>query len=69
MNDAAMAAALVIYLLLFFEGNLPFLELGRTAEVDSVTLPALDDGLSGAVNIPIGFALGNSTQTAVYVSA
>ena len=47
-----------------FAVSLPFIELG----VDSVTLPALNGGLSGAVDIPIGFSLGNSTQTVVYVS-
>ena len=36
--------------------------------MDSIVLPALNDGLSGAVDISIGFAFGNSTQTAVYVS-
>ena len=50
-----------------FAVSLPFIELGRTAGVDSVTLPALNGGLSGAVDIPIGFSLGNSTQTVVYV--
>ena len=34
-----------------------------------MTLPALNSGLSGAVDIPSGFSLGNSTQTVVYVSA
>ena len=59
----------IIGLSSFFAVNLPFIELGRTAGIDGVTLPALNDGLSGVVDIPIGFALGNSTQTVVYVSA
>ena len=56
------------FLFAVFEGTLPFLELGRTAGVDHVTLPALNDGVSGVVNIPVGFAVGNSTQTNIYVS-
>ena len=52
-----------------FAVSLPFIELGRTGGVDSVTLPALNGGLSGTVDIPIGFSLGNSTHTVVYVSA
>ena len=34
-----------------------------------MVLPILNDGLSGAINIPLGFGFGNSTQTVVYVSA
>ena len=44
------------------------MELGATAGVKIVTLPALNDGISGAIDVPIGFVMGNSTQTAVYVS-
>ena len=52
----------------FFEGILPFLELGTTAGIDRVTLPVLNDGISDAIDIPFGFALGNSTQADIYVS-
>lgn len=51
-----------------FEGVFPFLELGRTAGVDAVTLTALNDGVSDTIDIPFGFAFGNSTQADVYVS-
>ena len=51
-----------------YEGTLPFLELETTAGVDTVRLPAQNDGVSNAINIPLGFILGNTSQTTVYVS-
>ena len=33
-----------------------------------MTLTAVNDGVSGTIEIPFGFAFGNSTQADVYVS-
>ena len=56
-----------IILLSVRAGELSFLELGTTTGVDTILLPAQDDGVSNAINIPIGFTLGNTTHTRVYV--
>lgn len=50
-------------------GDLRFLELETTTGVDTILLPAQDDGVSNAINIPIGFTLGNTTHTKVYVGS
>ena len=47
--------------------SLPFIELGATSGVSTVSLPAQDDGVSGAINVPTGFAFANTSQTTVYV--
>lgn len=56
------------YVSLSLKGSFPFLEVGTTAGVDTVLLPAQNDGISDAISIPPGFTLGNSTQYTVYVS-
>lgn len=43
----------------------PFVELGTTTGAATISLPAQNDGV---VNVPAGFAFGNTTQTRVYVS-
>ena len=48
--------------------SLPFIELGTTTGVGTSALPAQNDGVSGVINVPIGFAFANTTQTTVYVS-
>ena len=48
------------------KGTLPFLELGTTVGVQSISVSA-QNGLSSVISIPEGFIFGNSTQTSVYV--
>ena len=57
---------LLIIIILFLEGTLPFLELGTAVEVEHVSVSAQNE-ISSAINIPTGFSFGNSTQTSVYV--
>jgi len=47
---------------------LPFLTLGETTGVVRKYLPSADNSASNAVDIPSGFAFGNSSQSTVYVS-
>jgi hypothetical protein len=47
---------------------LPFLTLRVTPGVDTLTVPAADDGTSSAIPIPTGFPFGNSNQSTAYVS-
>ncbi len=49
----------------FFVDHLPFLSL-PTAGLSQ--LPAVDDGASGPLNIPINFLFDGVTQDTVYVS-
>ena len=48
--------------------SLPFIELG-TNVAGTVSLPAQNDGVSGAITVEpaSGIAFGNTTQTAAYV--
>lgn len=48
---------------------LEFIELGATAEVTPVALPAEDEGSSTAVPVPEGFPFGGITQTVLHVSS
>ena len=50
----------------FFEGTLPFLELGTTAGVEHISASSQNE-FSSAITIPNGFIFGNSTQNSVYV--
>lgn len=59
---------LFLFILLFFLVWLPFLTLRVTPGVDTVTVPAADDGTSTAIHIPTGFPIGNSNQSTAYVS-
>lgn len=47
---------------------LPYLTLGVTPGVDTLTVPAIDDGASSAIPIPTGFPIGNTNQSTAYVS-
>ncbi len=47
--------------------SLPFIELGATTGVRTVSLPAQNDGISSVINVPTGFPFTNTTQIAVYV--
>ena len=47
--------------------SLPFIELGSNVGVDAVSLPAQNDGVSGAITVPAGFVFANTSQTAAYV--
>ncbi len=47
--------------------SLPFIELGATTGVRTVSLLAQNDGVSGVINVPTGFPFANTTQTTVYV--
>ena len=47
---------------------LPFIELGNTTNVIRKELPPADDSSSTDIDIPIGFAFGNTFQKTVYVS-
>jgi len=48
-------------------GDLLFFELGSGSGGTRKYLPAADDSASIAIQIPNGFAFGNTTQTSVYV--
>ena len=47
---------------------LPYVTLGMTEGVDTLSVPSEDDAVSAAVMVPMGFPFGNSTHTTVYVS-
>ena len=48
--------------------SLPFVELSVTTGVDTVELPAQNDGISDGINMP-GVAFANTTQRLIYVSS
>lgn len=47
---------------------LTFINLKSTANVVKKTLPPADDSISNDIDIPVGFAFGNTSQSTVYVS-
>jgi len=47
---------------------LPFVVVGAAFGVETVYLPASDEGVQGPVTIPTGFPFGSSVQNQVYVS-
>ena len=47
---------------------MPYITLGVTDGVDTLSAPSDDDAVSAAVRITMGFPFGNFTHTAVYVS-
>lgn len=47
---------------------LPFITLKSTTNVVMKTLPPADDSISNDIDIPVGFAFGNTLQSTVYVS-
>ena len=49
------------------DGDLLFFELGGSSGGTRKYLPAADDSASIAIQIPNGFAFGNTTHTSVYV--
>lgn len=54
---------------LFFTGattTLSFINF-ESDNTNTVNLPMLNDGFSEAINIPVGFAFGNTSQANVYV--
>lgn len=48
---------------------LPFISLRSTSNVVKKSLPPADDSISSAIDIPAGFAFGNTTMSTVYVRA
>ena len=42
----------------------PFIQLGAATVI---SLPTINDGISGPINVPGGFSIGNTYQTTVYV--
>lgn len=56
-----------IWIVVSSDGDLFFLELGSSSGSNRKYLPAADDSASIAIQIPNGFAFGNTTQTSVYV--
>ena len=48
---------------------MPYITLGVTDGVDTLSVPSDDDAVSAAVRVPMGFPLGNVTHTAAYVSS
>ena len=47
---------------------LTFIALRSTSNVVRKSLPPADDSISGDIDIPAGFAFGNTTLAKVYVS-
>ena len=47
--------------------SLPFIPLGSTTGASLVSLLAVNNGVSGVINVPRGFPFGNTTHTSVYV--
>ena len=48
---------------------MPYITLGETDGVDTLSVPRYDDTVSSAVRVPMGFPFGNFTHAAVYVSS
>ena len=48
-------------------GGFAFHNMGRTVGVSRKNLPPVDDGASVEIDIPTGFAFGNTTNSVVYV--
>ena len=46
---------------------LPFVKLRNTTNVVKKDLPPADDTTSADIDVPVGFAFGNTSQTTVYV--
>ena len=47
---------------------MPYITLGTTTGVATLSVPSYDDGVSARIRVPVGFPFGNSTHTRVYVS-
>lgn len=47
--------------------HIPFIVLSNTNDVVTKELPLADNSASTDIEIPIGFAFGNTFQTSVYV--
>ena len=47
---------------------MPYITLGMTDGVDTLSVPRLDDAVSNAIKVPMGIPFGNFTHRATYVS-
>ena len=59
---------IILKLVSLADENLRFVDLGVTPLVNQTFLPAIDDGASAAIPVPIEFPFWNTNQTFVYVS-
>ena len=50
--------------LLGASSSFPFIDFERG---NSTALPTQNDGISNPIDVPYGFAFGNTTQTTIYV--